>query len=208
MTSGIELYKKIQNPCIDTPQIIDTNDDNFDEQSKQRRETVRRILKHRKSVRDKLRFIAQELLKRADNHDSSKLQFPEVEWLMEMDAEPQYPYGSEEYNEKKERWSKFFTHHYANNSHHPEHYEGGINGMDLVDLCEFCIDIISYYDVLRVSQGERTLELQKERFHMSSQLRDVLSNTLNNYFASVGDLGSPYIDSERAKKEAASKETA
>lgn len=159
--------------------------------------TIDAILKHKKSVRDKLLFLSEELRKRAEEHDNSKLQFPEIEWLIEMDKEPRCKYGTKEYYEKMNRWKKFFVHHYTQNKHHPDHYSNGIDDMDLVDITEFLVDVVSYYEVLQAHDGEKVLDDQEKRFQISGQLRNVLSNTLINYFSNVGEFDSIF---ERNKK--------
>jgi len=159
--------------------------------------TIDTILKHKKSVRDKLLFLSEELRKRAEEHDNSKLQFPEIEWLIEMDKEPRCQYGTKEYYEKMNRWKKFFVHHYTQNKHHPDHYSNGIDDMDLVDITEFLVDVVSYYEVLQAHDGEKVLDDQEKRFQISGQLRNVLSNTLINYFSNVGEFDSIF---ERNRK--------
>ena len=86
-----------------------------------------------------------------------------------------------------------FDHHYAVNSHHPEHYENGINDMDLVDLIELTCDWIA--SSKRHADGNiyRSISLNKDRFGMSDQLCKILENTVNHYFKDV--LEKPY-DSE------------
>lgn len=49
-------------------------------------------------------------------------------------------YGSEEYERGKELLGPALKHHYAANSHHPEHYERGVEGMDLYDFVEMYCD--------------------------------------------------------------------
>lgn len=159
--------------------------------------TIDAILKHKKSVRDKLLFLSEELRKRAEEHDNSKLQFPEIEWLIEMDKEPRCQYGTKEYYDKMNKWKKFFIHHYAQNRHHPDHYPNGIDDMDLIDITEFLADIVSYYEVLQAHDCEKVLDDQEKRFQINGQLRNVLSNTLNNYFSNVGEFESIF---ERNKK--------
>lgn len=159
--------------------------------------TIDVILKHKKSVREKLLFLSEELRKRAEEHDDSKLQFPEIEWLIEMDKEPRYQYGTDEYYEKMNRWKKFFIHHYTQNRHHPDHYSNGIDDMNLIDITEFLADIVSYYEVLQAHDGEKILNDQEKRFQIDGQLHNVLSNTLNDYFSNIGEFESIF---EKKKK--------
>lgn len=159
--------------------------------------TIDVILKHKKSVREKLLFLSEELRKRAEEHDNSKLQFPEIEWLIEMDKEQRYQYGTKEYFDKMNRWKKFFIHHYTQNRHHPDHFSNGIDDMNLVDITEFLVDIVSYYEVLQVHDGEKVLDDQEKRFQINGQLRNVLSNTLNDYFSNVGEYESIFEKNQK-----------
>ncbi len=68
--------------------------------------------------------------------------------------------------------------HYANNSHHPQHYTNGIDGMDLFDLLEMVLDWKA--STLRSKDGDifKSLDIQKERFNISNQLYNILNNTI------------------------------
>jgi len=177
------LYEKLM---TDDKHIIDISENKsiVDEQAKK---TVYNIIKHRNSVKNKLNFLSKEIKKRGEEHDLSKLQQPELNWLIQMDKEPKYKYGTPEYFEKMKRWQKFFTHHYTNNRHHPDHFKLGILEMTLVDLCEYIADIISYYDEMHVDDALKTIKDQKERFGFDEQLSQILKNTLLEYFSWVGD---------------------
>ena len=150
--------------------------------------TIQNIVKHKKSVKKRMLYLAEEIAKRAEKHDDSKLRPPEVNWLIQMDKEPRVEYGSPEYFEKMKRWDKFFKHHYKNNSHHPAHYnEQGIYGMTIVDLVEMMCDVISYVSELHVYQAAKIIKEQKERFDIDEGITQILINTLNYYYAWVGD---------------------
>ena len=62
--------------------------------------------------------------------------------------------------------------------------------MNLIDITEFLVDIVSYYEVLQAHDGEKVLDDQEKRFQINGQLRNVLSNTLNDYFSNVGEFES------------------
>ena len=150
--------------------------------------TINSILNHKKKVKERMLFLAKEIIKRAESHDDSKLKEPEINWLIEMDKEPRVEYGSPEYFEKMKRWDKFFKHHYKNNSHHPAYYnEQGVYGMTIVDLVEMMCDVISYVSELHVYQAAKIIKEQKERFDIDEGITQILINTLNYYYAWVGD---------------------
>src|SRR5699024_11996774 len=78
-----------------------------------------------------------KLLNRAVVHDKSKLESPELEIFTEYTPKlKSLTYGSDEYKASLEGLGEALKHHYANNSHHAEYYENGIDGMDLFDLVE------------------------------------------------------------------------
>ena len=183
MLDNLKLYEKIN---TEDKHIID-NSENKLTIDKKAFETIYNIIKHRNSVKNKLDFISKEIKKRGEEHDLSKLQYPELGWLIQMDKEPKYKYGTSEYFEKMKKWQKFFVHHYANNRHHPDHFKFGICDMTLIDLCEYIADIISYYDEMHVDDALKTVEEQKERFGFDEQLSQILKNTLLEYFSWIGD---------------------
>jgi hypothetical protein len=135
---------------------------------------------HIKRVNELLNNAAIELIKRANVHDNSKLKSPEKEVFDEYTPLlKDSTYGSENYN-------KFFTllktaldHHYSVNSHHPEYYKNGVNGMDLFDLMEMFFDWKAATE--RHADGDifKSIEINKTRFNLSEQICDIFKNTVN-----------------------------
>ena len=189
--AATDAYGKMKGPSSDE-HYIDIKEGESEDVDYSAIKTISNILKHKRSVNTKMQYLSRNLKERGEAHDASKLEYPEIEWLIEMDKEPIYPYGSPEYFEKMRRWEKFFKHHYENNRHHPSHFEHGIDGMNLLDLCEYCCDIISYYDEMHPDQAFQSIEAQKERFGMDEQLTCILKNTLLEYFTWFGDIKPPY----------------
>ena len=136
-------------------------------------------LDHIKKVRGLLSLVLGNLTARAAVHDDSKLAGPEkgmydtyTPLLRDL------TYGSEEYRECLKKMGPALTHHYESNSHHPEHYPNGINGMSLLDLIEMLADWKAA--AARHSDGsiEKSLEINKVRFEMSDQLYEIFQNTM------------------------------
>ena len=196
----LRAYNKYLNP---ENHIIDGYDNDNIVKDPSAFKTINDILKHKEKVRRRLLFLSDELRKRAEEHDNSKLRSPEIGYLIEMDKEPKYPYNSPEYFNKMKRWQKFFDHHYDNNRHHPIHVRNGILDMTLTDICEYLVDIISYYDEMHVHDAMDTIEKQQGRFGLDYQLSRILTNTLIEYFSYIGDF-KPEADKtpEDKKKEA------
>ncbi|WP_216369609.1 DUF5662 family protein, partial [Brevibacillus sp. MCWH] len=68
-----------------------------------------------------------------------------------------------------------------NNSHHPEFYENGVDGMDLFDLVEMVCDWMAA--AKRHDDGNiyESLKINKERFGLSDQLYNIIKNTVDKF---------------------------
>lgn len=138
--------------------------------------------KHIKRVNELLGEAAIELIKRGNRHDNSKFTPEELEPLQAMqdlvDEQGQAPYGSAEYERRREILKPMLDHHYDRNSHHPEFYDNGIDGMDLFDLIEMFFDWKAASE--RGEESAVGLSSSKERFKMSDQLFGIFKNTCDN----------------------------
>lgn len=126
-----------------------------------------------------LNRAASELLNRASKHDTSKLNSPEKEFFDEFTPKlAACTYGSEEYKSFLSQLKVGLDHHYKKNSHHPEHYEEGVNGMDLFDVMEMLMDWKAATE--RHNDGDilKSLEINQERFGISDQLKRIMLNTV------------------------------
>ena len=137
-------------------------------------------LQHIKRVNELLLTSVIELLIRAIKHDSSKLESPEKELFDEYTPKlKNCTYGSDEYKESLNGLKVALDHHYANNSHHPEHYENGVNGFDLFDLVEMLFDWKASTERHADGDIHKSIEINKERFKISEQLCDIFLNTVD-----------------------------
>ena len=139
--------------------------------------------KHRDFVRMLMYNIAKDIMERADHHDDSKLLPPEKELFDEYTQKLKgCTYGSDEYNEFLKGLKEALNHHYAENRHHPEHFANGVNGMNLVDMIELICDWFAA--TMRHDDGniDKSLEINKGRFHMDDQTVALLKNTVDTYF--------------------------
>ena len=140
-------------------------------------------LKHKKWVRYLMDILIEDLDDRAKHHDDSKLEEPEKPLFDEYSPKlSKCTYGSEEYKEFLKGLKPALDHHYEVNSHHPEHYENGIDAMNLLDLVEMICDWLA--SSKRHDDGNiyKSLEINKKRFKMSDQLYSILKNTVDLYF--------------------------
>lgn len=130
-------------------------------------------------VRELLGMFAVEMIERGDAHDRSKFTPEELGPLEEMqrlvEAEGQAPFGSEEYERRKAILGPMLEHHYANNSHHPEHYPNGVNDMDLFDLVEMFFDWKAASE--RGEESAMNLSFSANRYDLSPQLVSIFTNT-------------------------------
>jgi hypothetical protein len=134
---------------------------------------------HIQLVQGKLALVIGDMMGRQLLHDRSKLASPEVEVFDEFTPKlATSTYGSEEYRSFLAAMKPALDHHYAANSHHPEHFPDGIRGMSLLDLVEMLCDWKAA--TLRHNDGDirRSIELNQKRFGYSDELKRILINTL------------------------------
>ena len=136
--------------------------------------------KHIMNVGTYIGVVINLLFKRALNHDSTKLETPEVEGCTaHTDALSKSTYGSPEYHERcGDGLKPALDHHYAKNRHHPEHYPNGIEDMNLIDMLEMVCDWKAA--TLRHNDGNilQSIEHNKDRFKMDPQLAKIIQNTV------------------------------
>lgn len=135
---------------------------------------------HIHQVRKLLNVCVTDLNMRALVHDQSKI-YSEEESKTFAEYTPKLKhlkYGSDEYKECMKEMGDAIVHHQTVNDHHPEAHEGGINGMNLIDVLEMLCDWKAA--TLRTKDGDilRSLEFNKDRFGMSDQLVAIMRNTL------------------------------
>lgn len=99
---------------------------------------------HVADVQALLLGISAELARRAMVHDASKLQSTErAAWDVMRPAVDAAEHDSPEYHALLAEMQPTLDHHFARNSHHPEHHAAGILGMDMLDLIEMVCDWIA-----------------------------------------------------------------
>lgn len=134
---------------------------------------------HISKVRYGLNRVIHRLLIRAHKHDQSKLEEPELSVFNAYTPKlAKSTYGSDEYKSFLAGMKVGLDHHYAANSHHPEHYADGIRGMDLLDLVEMLCDWKAATERHEDGDIRRSIEINQERFGYSDELKQILLNTL------------------------------
>jgi len=139
-------------------------------------------LLHIKRVSQLLNRFAKELIERGEVHDDSKLVSPEKELFDELTPLlSSLKYGTPEYQESLDKLKPALDHHYANNSHHPQYYENGVDGMDLFDLVEMFFDWKAATERTKDGDIRKSVEINSIRFNLSPQLVNIFNNTITNY---------------------------
>lgn len=122
--------------------------------------------------------LIEDLFHRAAVHDNSKLDPEEFDLYNAAFPELQkYAYGSPEFNVALQMIQPALSHHYKANDHHPEHFQGGISEMHLVQVIEMLCDWLA------ASERSQTdfmhgMEINKGRFNISDQLYSTMKNTV------------------------------
>lgn len=128
----------------------------------------------------RLRQVVLNLEKRAVHHDETKLESPEKEVFDAVTPKLKgLKYGSEEYKASLREMKPALDHHYAHNSHHPEHYPNGTNGMSLLDLVEMLCDWgAAHQRHDPPGNFNASFAVNIERFQITPQLEEILRNTV------------------------------
>jgi hypothetical protein len=132
---------------------------------------------------DRVRYLigrcAVILLERGVRHDASKLSEAEKSFFDSVGNRlSQLIYNSDEYKRSLAELKPALDHHYSCNSHHPEYYPNGVDGMSLFDLVEMLMDWKASSE--RHSKGmgiAESIEISCERFKIGDQLKEILLNT-------------------------------
>mgnify|MGYP006928565117 CR=1 FL=1 len=137
---------------------------------------------HIQNIQRVAKLLVDDLTKRIEDHDKSKLSDPEKSCYDKyIPLLKTAKYGTKEYYSVRSNMQKEgLDHHYAVNRHHPEHFSHGIDDMNLVDMIEMLCDW--YAASLKSDTSfEKGFHSNCERFHISKPLEQLLWNTYNEY---------------------------
>lgn len=135
-------------------------------------------IEHIEEVRKNIRRFTDELTTRGVCHDKSKLESPEAESFAEHDSTfPTLIYGSDEYQRNLASLKSTLDHHYAENRHHPEHFNEGIRDMTLIDIVEMFCDWQASAKRNKNGNLLNSIEINAVRFHMDGLLKQIFVNT-------------------------------
>ena len=143
-------------------------------------ETKDIIENHIARVQEYILKFQVHLVHRGQVHDQSKLDeatelpfFEKYATLLKGCV-----YGSDEYKQYLKELTPALECHYRRNRHHPEHFENGLAGMNLIDLCEMFCDWIAAGE--QHSDGGnifRSIDINQKRFGYSDEVKSILINT-------------------------------
>lgn len=169
--------KQPKNPYEGIPQTIKYGDD----------ETVIYIKRHKERIKYWMTNFANALIQRAEVHDNSKLQEPELSMWRNMDKEPRYPYSEKPdspYQQKLKRYYPVFEQHWKTNRHHLEYFRYNEDfGLDLLDLIELiCDQLLGYKMEMGYDRAMRECDRLQDRYDLPLPILDLIRNTVRNYF--------------------------
>lgn len=137
---------------------------------------------HIMEVQSLLFFMAQNFKNRASAHDLSKLSGIEKEIFDEWTPRlASVDYGTPEYYEMLKELKPALDHHYANNDHHPQYFEDGIEGMNLMQVVEMFCDW--YAATKRHDNGDirKSIVHNEKRFKIPPVLSMIFLNTVTEF---------------------------
>lgn len=141
-------------------------------------DSLKDTVDHINNVRTKLNSVVMDFLRRMVNHDKTKTESPEKEGYDKFTPLlGQNEYGSDAYWKTLDEMKPITDHHYLHNSHHPQYYREGINGMNLLDLVEMLADWKAAGERQSNSDMVKSIEINAKRFGIDEQLKQILLNT-------------------------------
>lgn len=141
-------------------------------------------LQHIRRVQELLGVVVQNLLYRARVHDTSKLSEPEASVFAKYGPMlKEITYGSQKYKECLKQMQPALEHHYRQNRHHPEYWQGsGIANMSLLDLIEMIVDWKAASERHDNGDINKSITLNQERFGYGDELAAILRRTVGELF--------------------------
>jgi hypothetical protein len=131
--------------------------------------TIVTILRHTKLVASCLENIAAVLSRRAIVHDISKFSEDEFSGFVQINRVARTcEYGSPEYKASLAEVDAVPL-HYSRNSHHPEHFDNGVDEMSLIDFIEMVADWKAASEVYGQTLLKDALEIQTARFGLQER---------------------------------------
>ena len=136
-------------------------------------------LKHIQLIQRYIHVVMRELMYRAEEHDRTKMEEPELEAFTRETAKLKgLTFGSEEYNESLKALGQAIENQYANNRHHQQHFKNGVDDMNLIDLVEMFCDWCASSQRHNDGNIRKSIEINGKRFNIDPQLVKIMENTI------------------------------
>jgi hypothetical protein len=138
----------------------------------------RDYIEHIQWLMEGMGFVINALILRMLTHDRTKIQPPELEvYAAVVPAFKELTFGTPEHEANGKRLGPAWQHHTQHNRHHPQHFEGGIDDMTLIDLIEMVCD----WRAAALRQGKfdvnQSLDVLRDEHRIGNQLAHILENT-------------------------------
>lgn len=141
--------------------------------------------------------FCDDIMNRAERHDESKLHAPEKERFDNVGTHTHLGkcrYGSDEYKKSLEYLGPALQHHYDVNDHHPEHFENGVDGMNLMQIVELFCDWEAACHRNKDGNIYKSLEMNRERFKLSDELYSIFKKMADVFEDSAEGLSEEGMD--------------
>jgi len=134
------------------------------------------IIKHKLLVFVEMQRVCLKLTYRAIVHDMSKFRNKESKGFSVVVRKlAKVKYGSDEYKALLEDIKDSVKEHYLVNSHHPEFYKNGVDGMNIYDMIEMICDWKAAAKRHKPPGTiEQSFDINRDRFKISSELERIL----------------------------------
>lgn len=138
------------------------------------------VMIHQTDVFNLMQIVLDEVEHRQATHDRSKLSGEEFPTYAEIVPQLKgLEFGSDEYRAKVAELGPALKHHYKNNRHHPEYFENGISGMNLIDVLEMVCDWTAVAWAKGSDPREGMTEYLFKKHGIKEPLATILLNTVD-----------------------------
>lgn len=138
----------------------------------------KKLKEHKLKVCYLMNWIGALISGRAMTHDNSKTTDEEYKYYKMVNNVNRNDFKTyEAYMDYiKPTLNKGLKHHYENNRHHPEHFDNGVDDMNIVDIIEMMVDWKA-----SIEQNGKNLyeevEYNFKKYNISEQLQKIILNT-------------------------------
>lgn len=148
---------------------------------KKKYDCIKETLEHIEQVKHDVAIVCDRLTKRAEAHDRTKIEEPELSYFNKYTPMlAKLKYGSKEYDESLKGLEVALDHHYKMYRHHPQHFENGVNDMNIIDILEMFCDWNSASKRMKDGSLEQSIEVGRKRFKLDNvNLTKIFENSLD-----------------------------